>query len=60
VTIQVKTFESDVLATVEASVNTFLDTIPEKDVLDTLMSSYSSAKYGTAKTYVITVVYKVA
>lgn len=56
--IQLKTFESDVLATATADANTWLATQDPKNILDTVINSFSSAKYGTAKTYVVTVVYK--
>jgi hypothetical protein len=56
--IQIKTFEADTLAALEVAVNTFLAAEDPKDVLDTLIHAFSSAKYGTAKTYVATVVYK--
>jgi hypothetical protein len=56
--IQIKTFEADTLTALDTDVNTFLATKDPKDVLDTLVHAFSSAKYGTAKTYVATVVYK--
>jgi hypothetical protein len=56
--IQVKLFEADTLAAAETAANTWLAAQDIKDVLDTIVNSFSSAKYGTNKTYVITVVYK--
>lgn len=56
--IQVKTFEADVLLDAEAAANTWLSTQDPKDILDTIVNSFASAKYGTAKTYVVTVIYK--
>jgi hypothetical protein len=56
--IQIKTFEGDTLAALEAAVNTFLATEDPKDVLDTIFHAFSSAKYGERKTYVVTIVYR--
>lgn len=65
--IKTKMFESDLLlplatpdgTSLEEQVNTFLATLPSKNVLDTIQHSFSSAKYGMARTYTATVVYKV-
>jgi hypothetical protein len=57
--IHVKTFEADTVAVLESDVNTFLDTLDKKDILDVMYNAFSSAKYGTAKTYTAMIVYKV-
>lgn len=44
-------------SSLQEKVNTFLDTLDKKDVLEVLIASFSSAKYGTNKTFVGTVVY---
>lgn len=56
--IQIKAFEEDTLTALETAVNTFLAAEDPKDVLDTIISAFSSAKYGERKTYVATVVYR--
>ena len=63
--IKTKEFESELLIplvvpdgnSLEEKMNTFLNTLDPKNVLDVLVSSYSSAKYGIRKTNVGTVVY---
>lgn len=64
--IKVKLFESDTQGplptpdgtSLEEKVNVFTATVPEKNILEIHTQAFSSAKYGTAKTYTATVVYK--
>lgn len=56
--IKQKTFEADTPVDLDTAVNAFTATKDIKDVLDVVPHAFSSAKYGTAKTFTTTVVYK--
>lgn len=56
--IKTKIIEADTAAELETAVNTFLETLDPKNVLDAMLSSFASSKYGQTKTFTAMVIYK--